>query len=97
MTFPTPRLRYFSFHAGVTQLVECNLAKVDVASSSLVTRSTLKPALRQKVGTRSFVDVLLAALSDDAQAVVVEVSEAVGAALDEFHLSVKTLGKVLEA
>ena len=26
--------------AGVTQLVECNLAKVDVASSSLVTRST---------------------------------------------------------
>ena len=26
-------------HAGVTQLVECNLAKVDVASSSLVTRS----------------------------------------------------------
>ena len=25
--------------AGVTQLVECNLAKVDVASSSLVTRS----------------------------------------------------------
>ena len=28
-----------SVHAGVTQLVECNLAKVDVASSSLVTRS----------------------------------------------------------
>ncbi len=26
-------------NAGVTQLVECNLAKVDVASSSLVTRS----------------------------------------------------------
>ena len=28
-------------NAGVTQLVECNLAKVDVASSSLVTRSPL--------------------------------------------------------
>ena len=28
-------------YAGVTQLVECNLAKVDVASSSLVTRSLL--------------------------------------------------------
>ncbi len=28
----------FLTNAGVTQLVECNLAKVDVASSSLVTR-----------------------------------------------------------
>ena len=28
-------------NAGVTQLVECNLAKVDVASSNLVTRSPL--------------------------------------------------------
>ena len=34
------RRRYISCFAGVTQLVECNLAKVDVASSSLVTRST---------------------------------------------------------
>jgi hypothetical protein len=32
--------------AGVTQLVECNLAKVDVASSSLVTRSSLDGATR---------------------------------------------------
>ena len=31
---------FLSPHAGVTQLVECNLAKVDVASSSLVTRSS---------------------------------------------------------
>ena len=33
--FPFPPCQ----NAGVTQLVECNLAKVDVASSSLVTRS----------------------------------------------------------
>jgi hypothetical protein len=32
--------------AGVTQLVECNLAKVDVASSSLVTRSIRDGAAR---------------------------------------------------
>ena len=33
-------LRYaFRSCAGVTQLVECNLAKVDVASSNLVSRS----------------------------------------------------------
>ena len=29
------------FDAGITQLVECNLAKVDVASSSLVSRSKI--------------------------------------------------------
>ena len=34
----------------------------------------------------------LAAVSDDAQAVVVKVSEAVGAALDEFHFSVEAFG-----
>lgn len=34
----------------------------------------------------------LTALSDDAQAVVVEVSEAVGAAWDAFRLSVEALG-----
>jgi hypothetical protein len=28
------------FQAGVTQLVECNLAKVDVAGSNPVSRST---------------------------------------------------------
>lgn len=28
-------------HAGVTQLVECNLAKVDVAGSNPVSRSNL--------------------------------------------------------
>jgi len=45
------------------------------------------------MGTRSFVDVfVLAALSDDAQAVVVEVSEAEGPALDEFHLAMEALG-----
>lgn len=35
---------------------------------------------------------MLAAESDDAQAVVVEVSEAVGTALDKFHLAVEALG-----
>ena len=45
------------------------------------------------MGTRSFVDVfVLAALGDDAQAVVVEVSEAEGPALDEFHLAMEALG-----
>ena len=39
----------------------------------------------------------LTALGDDAQAVVVEVSEAVGAALDEFHLSVEALGDAIVA
>lgn len=34
----------------------------------------------------------LAALSDDAQAVVIEVSKAVGAALDEFHFAVEAFG-----
>ena len=38
---------------------------------------------------------MLAALSDDAQAVVGEVSEAVGAALDEFHLAVEALGDAI--
>jgi hypothetical protein len=45
--------------AGVTQLVECNLAKVDVASSSLVTRSisdgatgrSAKPQSRWRLAT----------------------------------------------
>ena len=31
-------------------------------------------------------------MSDDAQAVVLEVTEAVGSALDEFHLSVEAFG-----
>ena len=39
-----------------------------------------------------FVLFWLSALSDDAQAVVVEVSEAVGTALDEFHFSVDAFG-----
>ena len=34
----------------------------------------------------------LSALGDDTQAVVFEVSKAVGTALDEFHLSVEALG-----
>lgn len=34
----------------------------------------------------------LTALSDDAQAVVMEVSKAVGSALDEFHLPVEAFG-----
>jgi len=34
----------------------------------------------------------LSALSDDAQAVVVKVFEAVGTALDEFHFSVEAFG-----
>jgi hypothetical protein len=34
----------------------------------------------------------LTAVSDDAQAVVVEISESVGAALDEFHFAVEALG-----
>lgn len=33
----------YTIWAGVTQLVECNLAKVDVASSSLVSRSIPLP------------------------------------------------------
>jgi hypothetical protein len=45
-----PPHRFDSFlcfpNAGVTQLVECNLAKVDVASSSLVTRSSLSATTR---------------------------------------------------
>jgi hypothetical protein len=44
-------------HAGVTQLVECNLAKVDVASSSLVTRS---PSFLQ--GVPRFLGLFLAQL-----------------------------------
>jgi hypothetical protein len=34
-------------------------------------------------------------VSDDAQAVVVEVSEAVSAALEEFHFSIETLGDAI--
>ncbi len=34
----------------------------------------------------------LSALSDDAQAVVVKVFEAIGTALDEFHFSVEAFG-----
>ena len=33
-----------------------------------------------------------AALGDDAEAIVLEVSEAIGASLDELHLSVEALG-----
>jgi len=40
---------------------------------------------------------MLAALGDDAQAVVGKVSEAVGAALDEFHLSVEAFGDAVVA
>jgi hypothetical protein len=43
----------------------------------------------------SFGSVWLSALSDDAQAVVVEVSEAVGTALDEFHFSVEAFGDAI--
>ena len=35
--------------AGVTQLVECNLAKVDVAGSNPVSRSILLPAFLHQV------------------------------------------------
>jgi hypothetical protein len=45
----------------------------------------------KKWGRSHLLWFLLTALSDDAQAVVVEVSEAVGAALDEFHFSVEAL------
>jgi hypothetical protein len=39
----------------------------------------------------------LAALSDDAEAVVVKVSEAVGSALDEFHFSMEAFGNAVVA
>ncbi len=40
-------------NAGVTQLVECNLAKVDVASSSLVTRSIRdEPRAKREIDKR---------------------------------------------
>ena len=35
---------HFNLHAGIAQLVERNLAKVEVASSSLVSRSNTKAA-----------------------------------------------------
>jgi len=41
------------------------------------------------MGMRSFVDVLLAALGNDAQAVVVEVFEAVGSALNGFRFATR--------
>ena len=37
-------------HAGVTQLVECDLAKVDVAGSNPVSRSNLPPAMSELQG-----------------------------------------------
>ena len=42
-----------------------------------------------------FVLIWLSALSDDAQAVVLEVSKAVSAALDEFHFSVEAYGDAI--
>lgn len=35
-------LVYYAANAGITQLVECKLPKLDVASSSLVARSIFK-------------------------------------------------------
>jgi hypothetical protein len=35
----------FSTRAGVTQLVECDLAKVDVAGSNPVSRSKIRPQI----------------------------------------------------
>ena len=40
------RLRFIRSHAGIAQLVERNLAKVEVASSSLVSRSNFKEPLK---------------------------------------------------
>jgi hypothetical protein len=42
-----------------------------------------------------FLSFRLSALSDDAQAVVVEVSEAVSTALDEFHFAVEAFGDAI--
>jgi len=39
----------------------------------------------------------LAALGDDAQAVVGKVSEAIGTALDEFHLAMEAFGNAVVA
>src|SRR5271157_6029139 len=54
--------------------------------------------LVQRLGTGSWIDRLgcyfcgLSALGDDAQAVIGEGTDAVGAALDKFHFSVEALG-----
>jgi hypothetical protein len=42
-----------SLIAGVTQLVECNLAKVDVAGSNPVSRSNSSPEKNWYAGMRS--------------------------------------------
>jgi hypothetical protein len=41
---------FIFFFAGVTQLVECDLAKVDVAGSSPVSRSSMRLRLLQLAG-----------------------------------------------
>jgi hypothetical protein len=51
--------------AGVAQLVEHHLAKVDVASSSLVTRSSLVMLYAYLFGTRIHQSALSLALSND--------------------------------
>jgi hypothetical protein len=38
---------------------------------------------------------LLSALSDNAKSIIVKVSEAVSAALDEFHFSMETFGNAI--
>ena len=48
-------------------------------------------------GTRTILRSGGAALGDDAEAVVIEVSEAVGAALDEFHFAVEAFGDAVVA
>ena len=42
-----------SFNAGIAQLVERNLAKVEVASSSLVSRSSVSAARQRRMQFRS--------------------------------------------
>jgi hypothetical protein len=42
------------FQAGVTQLVECDLAKVDVAGSNPVSRSTPLPVRPGDMGNRMY-------------------------------------------
>ena len=49
--------------------------------------------LHQSLGTAVFWLFGLAALSDDAEAVVVKVSEAVGSSLDEFHFSMEAAAR----
>ena len=47
-------LSYADFFAGITQLVECNLAKVDVAGSSPVSRSKRNFLKGRESGPSSF-------------------------------------------